>query len=830
MAKEIKQKIVLEGEKQYNQALKDAQRNLKTLKSELKAETAELGKNATEQQKAEKKAENLRKQIAEQEKVVKTLKAALAEVKEKYGDNADEVARWEQKLNNARTTLANMKSDLEGVGSGFKTVNTDAAQATVATKSVADAMGSIAGVGDSVAGAIENIFTTLIDRAMEAAEALWDMITETAGRANKFTDLGSYYGSSAQEIQMWSNSIEAAGGNFENFLSIVNRLSFGGKEKKITEMLGISKENYENDIQYTLAVLDELERRRNTMGQGWYDGVMSELFGAKKSADVSWFLSNAHGHESATGEWIYGWRDNPERFNGNESGYGMSDSELSTMSDVYIKLESIETKWNALKDNFAAGFGVATLDLLVNVEGTLDGIADYMNAETDGEREAALQKIRQNVEEFFRKLGEIIRDTIHIIKDVGMELQESDDPLTAAIGDILVKLADSLQWMVDHSEDVKAAFETIFGMWLLAKLAAVAGKLGSILMQIEAIKTFKGLSSAADVAAAGTSAGGSWATAFWAAAKVAAPALAFFAVWGKNAFTAQGNDDLWDSEGNPTELGQSLGITQTQEEEEEAWRNSEEGQNSIWGGKGDRIEAGGVVTRSQYARLNALWGNYTGKLRTHESQEELLELARQEFEGQEDLFNDFIRKIYELRREGGDLPDELPLEWFGVYDNEVTENVDLDEGSGYTAQDREQAVQDWWDAWRNAANGDDSWDEEYSALQWLQEVFGDDWGDVYDRIIQKLDEMDNQMDLEDIPEDWWRTTGSWNQNGGVTGENGVTSKDLAGLQSLPGNVESASERGVKKGISGLRVEIDGQAAGRILAPYVSREIAKEMTV
>ena len=120
MAKEIKQKIVLEGEKQYNQALRDAQRNLKTLKSELKAETAELGKNATEQQKAEAKTKSLKQQIAEQEKIVKTLKAALQEVREKYGDNADEVAKWEQKLNNARTTLANMKTDLEGVGSGFK--------------------------------------------------------------------------------------------------------------------------------------------------------------------------------------------------------------------------------------------------------------------------------------------------------------------------------------------------------------------------------------------------------------------------------------------------------------------------------------------------------------------------------------------------------------------------------------------------------------------------------------------------------------------------------------------------------------------------------------
>ena len=112
MAQDIKQKIVLEGEKEYNAAIKEAQRNLKTLKSELKAETAELGKNATAQQKAEVKAKSLQKQIAEQEKIVKANKAALEEARKEYGDNAEVVAKWEQKLNESRATLANMKNSI----------------------------------------------------------------------------------------------------------------------------------------------------------------------------------------------------------------------------------------------------------------------------------------------------------------------------------------------------------------------------------------------------------------------------------------------------------------------------------------------------------------------------------------------------------------------------------------------------------------------------------------------------------------------------------------------------------------------------------------------
>ena len=141
--KQIKQEIVLSGEKQYNAAIKEAQRNLKTLQTALKAETAELGKNATEQQKNEAKVKSLKQQIKEQEKVVQTLREALEQAKAEYGDNADVVAKWEQKLNNARTTLANMKNGLEGVGQAFDGVKQSADMSVVASNSLADSFSRI---------------------------------------------------------------------------------------------------------------------------------------------------------------------------------------------------------------------------------------------------------------------------------------------------------------------------------------------------------------------------------------------------------------------------------------------------------------------------------------------------------------------------------------------------------------------------------------------------------------------------------------------------------------------------------------------------------------
>ena len=759
MAKEIKQRIVLEGEKEYNRAIAEAQRNLKTLKSELKAETAELGKNASEQQKNEAKTKSLKAQIAEQEKIVKTLREALEQAKKEYGDNADVVQKWEQKLNGARTTLANMKSDLDGVGTGFGNVNANAAQATVATKSVADALGSIGDASGNISDSIESIFSGLIDKIRETVEALWGLITETAAKANNWTDLAALYGSSAQEVQMWDRAIQAAGGSFEKFQSAITRLAYGGKEKSITSLLGVSKENYQDDLQYTLAVFDAIEKKKEELGAGGQnalDDILSEVFGARKSADVMWFINNAHGHTGQNGEWVNGWRDNPEQWNADEGGFGMTSEELATMNDVWIKTREIDEKWKAIKEKFAAGFGVATFDLLVNVSGVLDGIAEYMSATTDGEKAAALDKIRTNIEDFFRKIGEIIQESIHIIRDVGLELKESDDPLTSAIGDILLKLAEGLQWMVDNQEAVKGAFEAIFGVWLIAKLAAVAGKLSGILMQIETIKAFKGINLASNAAASGAGAAAGEAVSSTAGGAAAS-----------TAGTAAG--------------GGLAGLIKTGLATAAPWLSVAAISGGLWFGLGELAR-------------NRDWGEFEANEEKNAARTDLPEIMSEIAKaavGTDEFDEDYDWE--QLFRENAEALQKLTPDsdlW-----GKIGEWADTSDGLQQTEID---------DILANMLN--------YG-------IFSEDFNEMFKDAYNRLSEMDQS----EIPEDWWRTTGSWNG-----GENGVTSGDLQDFRSVPANVEKAAENGVAKGVRGLKVEIDGYAAGRILAPYVSAEIAKSI--
>lgn len=475
MAKEIKQKIVLDGEKEYSATLKEANRNLKTLKSELKAETAEMGKNASEAEKNRVKRQNLRKQIAEQEKVVKTYRQALQEVREKYADNEDEIAKWEVKLNDARAALGKMKTELEGVGDSFRKVEQDGATAVTATKSIADAIGRVSQVGETVSNTIEGIFMGMVGAVESAFQELWGMMSDTAAKANRWTDVSGYWNTDPQKIQQWARAVAASQNEFTDLNNAVSKLAYGDHEK-IMKLTGVSWTGDIDQWQYAMDVLTAI----SDMDYAHKTNALEEVFGEKRASKVMDLLN----------DWqtILGL---VPQFNGNETGYGMSDEGLQTMNDLYVEMGKIDAKWDAIKDKVAQGLGVAALGLSVSVEGMLDGVADFLNAKDEGEREAALQKIRTNLEDFFRRLAVVVQECIDILHGVGEELQNSDDPVTKAIGDILVGLTNALQWMIDNQQAVKTAFEAIFGAWLILKLAAVAGQLLEIVKNIETIKAFK---------------------------------------------------------------------------------------------------------------------------------------------------------------------------------------------------------------------------------------------------------------------------------------------------------------------------------------------------
>lgn len=764
----IKSQIVLEGEKEYNRALKDAARNIKTLQSEMKAETAELGKNATAQQKDEVRARSLQKQIAEQEEIVRICREQLEKVRAEYGDNADAVAAYEQKLNSARTVLAGMRNGLAGS-------TADTREGIVATNSLAESLERVSSAGESVSQAIESVFNGMLEAVKTAVTQLWELVSETSAKANNWTDLGSYYGSSAAQMQEWSNAIKSAGGNFDDFISLMNTFSFGGKEKSIAEWFGVSDANYTNDMDYALDVLAAMnEQKKKMMAGGTWGEAMGEIFGMRKSSQASWFISNW--------ETILEKRENLA-----EEGYGMSEEGLATLNDVYITMSSIETKWNDIKSRVAEGLGTVAMDLMVNVEGMLDGISEYMNAGTPEEQEEALQKIEDNVREFCLKVVDAIKAGLAVLDQVGSDLAASDDPTTSAVGKILQGITQSLEWVIDNQQAFVTAMEAILGMFVVGKIAAFAGKLASIVTSLEALalsKSIQGLlGGAGGAAASGTEAAAGGAAsggvvkkigAFLGStgAKVLGGAAAFFGTLFENALTHQGNDDILDENGNLTEEARQMG-----------WTQDENGNTS-----NEQYQKGGAVVAV--------------------------------------LDDEYLRKNGVLT-EPEDVPDA------GVVATDITEEMRKNaapeepvETPRLTAEET-AVLEDFWDAMRGVKPGD-VWSLQAYDDAWLEleKVFSGQ-GELVEKMEGLLDQT--QLDLWEQYGDGWNTIENlpdsfWTKLGiGGYSETG-SGTDLSGL---PAQIQQAVSAGAASGVSQIVVTLDGSKVGNLVAPYVSQQIARD---
>lgn len=722
---DIRQKIVLDGEKEYRAALREAQRNLRTLRSELKAETAEMGNNATAQQKNEARVKSLQKQIKEQERIVKTYRDALEEVREKYGDNEDAIAKWEQKLNDARTALANMKNSLADTGDELKGIEDSAALSAVATNSLADSLSKIGDAGEAVSSTLENLFSNTVSSIREAVSVVIEEMTAMAAKYNNVVDLAGYWNTDVNTIQKYAGAVRNASGSLEDLNQLVNKIN-SVDEKKIASLTGVSGAEYSDRWEYAMAVMDALSQmnadsRRNA---GY------EIFG--KGATKMFDLAN---------DWQTV-KDSLDEYDAEKGGFGPSEDDIQRMSDLYDTINKIQEKWERLKDITRIKlWGDVFMNVSGNIDAILDAFNEYLNAESEEDKQAALEKVKANIVEIFKNLRDALQEGLKMLDDLAEELKGSDDSTARALGNVLEKITDALKWFADEKNwgAVKAGFEALIGVWAAGKVAAAVANIASFAAHVLTIKNNpitetlfgggKGGSPAPTTTSGGSgSSGGGGGVLF---GKILSGVAVGLGVLFKNAMTEQGNDDLVQGSDGKMYIGQ---------------------------------------TGQEYHEADA----------------------------------------------------NKPQTWAVTWDpNEPQKNVEDvlldDEPMLKMTEAQIEAAQEYWDALRER-----DIDQTETAREYLDELFGDDPA----TLSQLFDLMDSYINMngvnwdsiEDLPA-WW-----WTQQQGEQ----ISKSDLDRFSSLPGEMESAVKKGAEAGVSGLSVTLDGYTVGRIVAPYVSEQIARDM--
>ena len=117
MAVNIGPRIGIDGEAEYRKQLNNIIQQQKTLAAEMRATESAFDKNASAQDKARAKTENLTKQIDLQRQRVDAAAKMVEESTKAYGDADDRTQKWKQVLADATTQLNNMERELSQIGS-----------------------------------------------------------------------------------------------------------------------------------------------------------------------------------------------------------------------------------------------------------------------------------------------------------------------------------------------------------------------------------------------------------------------------------------------------------------------------------------------------------------------------------------------------------------------------------------------------------------------------------------------------------------------------------------------------------------------------------------
>lgn len=165
MAKtDIGPKISVEGESEYRKQMQNIIQQQKEYSSELNLVTAQLGKNATAQQKASSIASVLKKQIQNQESALSAQNTMLQKAVTKWGDASKEASGFRTAINKTSAELATLKSRLSDAENGLGEFSDQ-------TKTSGDDLAASVTAGTLAAKAYSAIGSTLLSAGKKVVEA-----------------------------------------------------------------------------------------------------------------------------------------------------------------------------------------------------------------------------------------------------------------------------------------------------------------------------------------------------------------------------------------------------------------------------------------------------------------------------------------------------------------------------------------------------------------------------------------------------------------------------------------------------------------------------------
>ena len=620
----------------FTSGIKEGQQILKGLNAEMKASDAAFKATGNAEQKLNSQTKTLNSTLNVQKGIADQARQALQKMADAGVDPADTAyQKLYVTLMNAEAGASEAQAALNALGQGTAEAANGADRLTSGLNGISKKISL-----DQVISGIDKITTGLENaakKAVQLGQQLWETIIDSARRADDTATMAQMYGIDLETFQRMQKLV--AGGmdtTVDSMLSAQDRLKrgIGNGTKAVNEVLK-SLHIRMTELQDTGGVILEFVPKEAT-----------QLFWEAGQAIMA--MGDAYDKEAAA-QTLFGrgWKElvplfetykTVEEYNKALEEQTVTTEEsvrdLAELNDAVAKLES---SWTTLKDQLIGAIAPALTDAATAVGGLLDKLTQYL--QTD-EGQAMLKNLGDSVSKLFDDLGEIDPESV---------VQNFTSVFETLVG--------GLQWIVDNKDTLIAALEAVVAGWATLKIT------GGALEVLKIINGLRDLASGTIVASAASGLGNVLKGAANIALK-AVPWLAGFALLFENAMKPQGNDDLFDENGNVTELGKELGLTK---EEAKDTLNQQKQIVDSWEAMQERTG----LTGQQVNQLKNFWSFYKGMQKgqegyTVENYNKSWENLQKAFEGQEDALRAYAAKMQELAGSEGGLEKPLDLSFFDI--------------------------------------------------------------------------------------------------------------------------------------------------------------------
>lgn len=366
-------KVVLDGEKEYKQALQDLNTGNRTLASEMKKLQAEFKGNTQSTEYLTKAGELLERRLLQQQDKVAKLREAVAYAAKQYGEASETTQKYIQQLNNAEAAEFELKHAIEENTQALNGEDEEMVGLGDTVEKLADKLGirlpqgateALNGMQSLSTGTVAAMAAAAaaVTALYEGIKALHQMTAEYAAKADELMTQSAKTGLSTEFLQAYQYAQELVDVDLDSFTGAMKRLTDkmadardGNEALQATfQSLGVTiTDTADGSLlpaeQVIMQVIDALHEMENTTER---NAVASELFGTS--------------YQELNPIIVSGTKTLQEYMEAAKDNYVLTEDQIAVLGELDDQIQLNNNQWEGLKQQIAAQFAPASKEALEN--------------------------------------------------------------------------------------------------------------------------------------------------------------------------------------------------------------------------------------------------------------------------------------------------------------------------------------------------------------------------------------------------------------------------------------------------------------------------------